>query len=482
MSRTVSLVIVALVAVVGWWLTRDHLLDDALIHAMYALRCNETGRLTFDGLRPSVGVSSLLHMWGVAAFLPWVEGPVAAKLASILGHAGLVVTLVILAFRSVGPPRIAWTFVLCLVLSPFGFRWLADGMETALWCWSSLLVGVLAARAAEHGVSMRVAAVMGLVGFIGALARVELVAAAGVASVALTMARPSWAGLSLLGGALVGWSVTWAVSGAPFSDAAVAKSFGSGYGWTTLSIAARGVMGASLLGVGTLACWAWCSWLVIRARRWPTHLPDVLMAATVPAMWLMIGLRGQQVQGVRPMLWICFLAIGWLAARGWNAAPAGASLRSLGTYAGVLIVVAWAIVDLRLVAPLIKGRSDVLHQMAADRLHRLTGEPFIALDVGFISWFTRGNLCDLNGLVNGRDFARLTQAERAAVCGRWQPTFAFLTEPQRASLQRQLPDLRLGEWVVCRTYDFPNVRSRFPHALLMRPDPRTGADGCARLD
>jgi hypothetical protein len=88
----------------------------------------------------------------------------------------------------------------------------------------------------------------------------------------------------------------------------------------------------------------------------------------------------------------------------------------------------------------------------------------IASDVGFISYFTDAQTCDLAGLVNGRTMATMTPEQRMAHCVQQSPAMLFLSSSQIHDIEGYL---RLDEWSVCGVYDFTNVRSNDPHYLIV---------------
>ena len=90
----------------------------------------------------------------------------------------------------------------------------------------------------------------------------------------------------------------------------------------------------------------------------------------------------------------------------------------------------------------------------------------IAEDVGFIGYFTQGDICDPYGLVNGRAAARLKYQQRFDHCMAMHPVFAFGSE---TFLHRVEGEQSLAGWSVCGTYRFDNVRTRDVHFLAVAP-------------
>ena len=76
----------------------------------------------------------------------------------------------------------------------------------------------------------------------------------------------------------------------------------------------------------------------------------------------------------------------------------------------------------------------------------------MASNIGFVGYFTAARICDLSGLVNGRDFARRPPAERLAACWSRSPSFVFLTDGERRAFSA-----RLRGWHLCFSYDSTNA-------------------------
>ena len=73
-------------------------------------------------------------------------------------------------------------------------------------------------------------------------------------------------------------------------------------------------------------------------------------------------------------------------------------------------------------------------------------------------------ICDLSGLVNGRDFARRSPAERLAACWSLPPTFVFLTDGEWDAL-----GARLNGWRRCFSYTSTNAFTTEGQHLLVAP-------------
>src|SRR5262245_53033475 len=105
--------------------SRDFLLDDALIHVRSA-------DLLLQGQVSTVD-STPLFLFLTAAGLRLRISFYVAQLLSLAAFAGLAGALVVAAWRERQPALQALLAGFAvLALSPFGVKWLADGMETSL--------------------------------------------------------------------------------------------------------------------------------------------------------------------------------------------------------------------------------------------------------------------------------------------------------------------------------------------------------------
>ena len=138
-ARLGWLVVFGIAWAAGWVLvSRRHLLDDTFIYLRYADATTEAWRTTFDGKTQSYGTSSYLYF-----LLLWITrwmglGWLVPKALSVVSHLALLGILSARWVRTVGSVRAGYGLLLLVFSAPMAFRWLGDGMETAL----SLLASV----------------------------------------------------------------------------------------------------------------------------------------------------------------------------------------------------------------------------------------------------------------------------------------------------------------------------------------------------
>jgi hypothetical protein len=118
--------------------------------------------------------------------------------------------------------------------------------------------------------------------------------------------------------------------------------------------------------------------------------------------------------------------------------------------------------------PMLKSRTALLQQFESNHLERFEGKPGIAVEVGLIGYFSRADICDLAGLVNGREKARETADERIRGCVATHPDFLFINEARINDLR---PFLSYSDWQACsQFYEFKNLNSFNRHYLIVPRD------------
>lgn len=87
--------------------------------------------------------------------------------------------------------------------------------------------------------------------------------------------------------------------------------------------------------------------------------------------------------------------------------------------------------------------------------------------IGIIGYFSRGMVCDPNGLVNGPEVARLGAGARLDRCAALPLRWAFVNDRQFAALSGRRSEV-IG-WATCPDlhFDFPNVGGSDVHRLLL---------------
>ena len=97
----------------------------------------------------------------------------------------------------------------------------------------------------------------------------------------------------------------------------------------------------------------------------------------------------------------------------------------------------------------------------------LTNKLGMAIDVGYISYYTQDPICDAAGLVNGRAAAALPGSQRIARCAAQNPDFALVNADQAGTIGKYFD---FSTWRICGQYDFANMHQPDRHYLLVKPE------------
>ncbi|MFP5267454.1 MAG: hypothetical protein ACLGQU_08805 [Acidobacteriota bacterium] len=507
-----SLTVLFAVWLLGWlFLSWPTMQDDAFIHLRYAVHLLRYHMISYDGVHPDYGTSSLLYVWLLAGLRCLTNSPVMPRALSSLFHFLLFAGLAWEFPKALrAAPRPAWTFAILLLgilVTPMAVRWLDDGMETSLTlCLITLLAFAVSRLGHAEIFRNRSMAWLASLGFLATVARVEYLLLMTVASMTLFFARSERMGAnpapstertgkpgsdskrarlgvrqvslcgSPLAGGLLAAELIYATMHSLLPDTAVAKA-DLQISWADKLGVAFGVLKAGLsvfvssmsIGIVLLLFWALTlATLILYRRRLSLSIltaNSLFPVALALAMW-----RGQEIQGVRYLLWTLVFPLLWntLELR-WSPsepAPAAARVPRFAAYglAGLLLVL--MPIESALLLREFRIREGSLAEFRGQRMEQLRSMKLVAYDIGYIGYFTESPVCDLAGLVNGRAQARLTYQERVDRCAAERPQYAFLRATDLGSLNNSM---NLKNWSICSVYDFANLRGADPHYLIASP-------------
>jgi hypothetical protein len=456
------------------WYARYHMLDDALIHLRMAELLLEHGFVTTDGQAVTFGTSSPLFLLATATLHAVIASDFTTKILSVVAYVVLVAMLARRAQRSAGLERLSWVALTALTLSPMGIRWLTDGMETSLSVIVALVLGVAAIRARVVSGWSAVGLVLLAVAAVGT--RVEMVLLVALASAAAGARGDRQAAHALATGGAIGLLLLWTVFGSILPDPALAKATGETMPAATLAGIATSVVGGMAFGIGLLALWLIGLAANLRARTAPRVIvlvPNLALAL----LWCAIAARGQYVQGIRHILppLVFMIATNAALIRGVDPRALLAPIAPSTTWRHALTWSAAAIAGYAFTAELgkfqtiVANRSAAFLEMRSLDLAALEGVDGIAWDVGHLMYFTKAQVCDVSGLINGRQASRIPEAQRLENCLKRDVEFVFVT-PENAAELIGRSGSRFADWPVCGQYLFQNVSTTVPHYLAVAPD------------
>ena len=427
------------------WAGRHAMLDDALIHLRYASVLHDQHLISFDGIHPSYGASSLLYVGILALLRSVISSPLLPKAISLIAYAGLLG----FAYWTSRINQFASALIFVLV-SPFAVRWLTDGMETSLACLLAVALSLLLYRKSSP-------LALGSIALVMSLLRVDLTLLVAF-GVILLLDRKDWlrAG-SLCIGSGISLAFIRITMGHLLPDTAVAKE-GLPF-FAVITTAAHEIAATLSFGLGAVVIWAMTAVLAWRVDRRSTLICNL----PFPVLVLLAAAKGQQIHGIRYLIWALLFSIAWNLLI--TAALPQRRPIFLTAFACALCI-CW-VVELPIVLRVDRGRAESLRVMEQAHLDQLSGEG-LAGDVGYIGYFSRAPICDISGLINGRAAAQMTTPQRGQMCVARQPAFLFLTAEQIGYLDDRDGLNSNNDWVDCGTVDFPNVGSNDRHWLMVR--------------
>jgi hypothetical protein len=373
--------------------------------------------------------------------------------------------------------------LLLILVGPSSVRWLDDGMETGLaLCFVAALCWFTFRQSARSIVTSVQYLALVAFGFFAVLLRTELILLCSLAFVILAWKRlfasdqetksdrrfqALLGGTHLLLGGLLALAFIRIQMHYFLPDTALAKSDGVADWFVALYVTGKIFAGALSFGAGMFLLWLLTIFLVVRARRF--SITTLLANLAFPALFSLAASRGQQIQGARYFAWALFFSILWNIFE-LSSVPADHRFHTqnhrLAFWFLALLLLALPF-ESRMMYPMLRDRSALLKEFEGSHFETLQGKRGIAFDIGYLGYFSRADICDLAGLVNGRDKARQTTRERLAGCLASHPDFMFV-DPGGIRDAANYRPLKLPEdWQICSRYDYKTVNQNDPHYLIV---------------
>jgi hypothetical protein len=210
--------------------------------------------------------------------------------------------------------------------------------------------------------------------------------------------------------------------------------------------------------------WLLTIFLTLRTSRF--SITTLFANLAFPVLLALAASRGQQIQGARYFVWTLVFSILWNI---FELSDVSFDHR-LQTQSNTLAFCFLALLLLalpfesRMLYHTLRDRSDLLKQFEENHFERLQGKRGVAFDIGYLGYFSRADICDLAGLVNGRDKARQTTQERLAGCFTSHPDFIFVDLGGIGYAANYLP---IKDWQICSRYDYKTVNQNDSHYLIV---------------
>ncbi|WP_353063956.1 hypothetical protein RBB77_22280 [Tunturibacter psychrotolerans] len=457
--------------------------DDAFIHLRYAENLLHTHLVTYDGVHPNYGASSLLYIYLLSFLRPLSASPNLPRLVSSCIHVLLLVGVAVLFFRATpresSLARLLGLIVMTLLVTPSSVRWLDDGMETGIaLCFVALICWLTFRESEDNSVTPVRYAACTVLGFLAVFLRVELILLCGIGSLLIAWKhifapdsnfnlrlRSILSASHLLLGGLLAMLFIVIKMHHLLPDTAKAKADGIADWQVAFSVTAKVLAGGLSFGAGIFIFWLLTLYLLLRASRLS---PRALVANSIfPILFSIAAIRGQQIQGARYFVWSFFFSALWNSLE-LTLRPIESESKSpvlLPAYCFLALALFALPIESKVMYPFLRDRATLVRSFQSNHLETLEGKRGIAFDIGQIGYFSRADICDLAGLVNGRSNAGLTEDQHFTRCVATNPDFLFLHAEAVYAISHYLP---IKDWQLCGLYPFRRVDKTDQHYLLAR--------------
>lgn len=247
-------------------------------------------------------------------------------------------------------------------------------------------------------------------------------------------------------------------------DTALAKSNGVADWYIALQVTGQVFAGALSFGAGMFFLWLLTVFLTLRASRF--SITTLFANLAFPVLFALAASRGQQIQGARYFVWTLFFSILWNIfelSRVSLSRPAHSQNKTL-TFCFLALLLLELPFESRMLYPMLRDRANLLKQFEENHFESLQGKRGVAFDIGYLGYFSRADICDVAGLVNGREKARQTTEQRIVGCLATPPDFIFVDPGGIGYAANYLP---IKDWQICSRYNFTSVSHSDPHYLIV---------------
>ena len=489
----ISLIVFTLIsAVSGLWITRNHFLDDTFIHLKIASTLVEKGIYSFNGITKDFSTSSPLYTTLLSLGLRIWDSPYLAKTLNIIFYFLNYSLVSIFLLRTKKLNSLILSIFLVGISSPLGVRWLTDGMESSLVMLFSMLIAFILysinyVKAKEYKniylfISFLFCSLSILLRIEFAFIIVWFILSSIISKVFSKEKLRSNNFLSrlfpLFLSLLTSFSIIYINFGSFTPETSLAKG-GLKYDLNFFAFnLIRAHVSASIFGVSlTLALFI----SLYAAYKFSNSLNKInqknfiyLINLSVPAIIFLILVKGQMIQGIRYFIFIetFLISFNLLICNEYDFKQFFNNKRNYKYFIYLfipLLITPWLWHDFNVLNKISYGRSQTFLNLSNQDLTCLNNKNLIAWDVGMIGYFSNSVILDPNGLVNGREIAKLSEDERLnKFIKNNNIDYVFVNEKQMKKVGKYL---KLTQWLNLGNYSFPNFKknSQDIHYLLKSP-------------
>ena len=490
----ISLIILTTIsAISGLYITRNHFLDDTFIHLNIARNIVEKGIYSFNGLESDFSTSSPLYTTILSLGIRIWDSPYIAKILTIGFYFIDYALISIFLIRTRNLNSSILSILLIGISSPLGVRWLTDGMESSLVILFSIIISYLLYsinKVKAKGYKKIFFLITYFFCTLSIFLRIEFAFIivwyifSYIISISFSKAKYNFNNFSsrlypLLFSLLTSFSLLYIRFGSLTPDTSIAKG-GLKYDLNFFIInIIRAHLSASIFGVSLLLT-LFISFYSIYKNKDILNKSNLLNLVclinfSLPILTILILIKGQMVQGIRYFIFLETFLISYNLLI-CNTYDFNQLVHKKTNYKYILclfiplLISPWLWHDFNGLKRISEGRSQTFLNLSNQDLGCLNNKNLIAWDVGMIGYFSKSFILDPNGLVNGRELAKLRGDDRLnQLIKNNDIDYAFVNEFQLKDLGKYI---ELKDWINLGSYKFPNFKknSQDIHYLLKKPN------------
>ncbi len=482
-------------AIYGLFITKNHFLDDTFIHLKIAKNILEKGIYSFNGIESDFSTSSPLYTTILSLGLRIWDNPYIAKILNIIFYFLDYSLISIFLLRTKNVNSLILSIFLVGISSPLGVRWLTDGMESSLVMLFSIIIGYLLYIIHQFK-TKEYKKIFFLITYLfltfSILLRIEFAFIivwyifACIISRSFSNAKSDYNNFilrlyPLFLSLITSFSFLYINFGSFTPDTSIAKG-GLKYDLNFLIInVLRAHLSASIFGISLLLS-LFISIYSIYKYRDILNLTNqttfvYLINFSLPIFTFLILIKGQMIQGIRYFIFLetFLISFNLLICKGFDLKKLinkkiNYKYKYLLYLLIPLLITPWLWNDFNALNRISEGRSQSFLNLSTQDLGCLNNKNLIAWDVGMISYFSKSFILDPNGLVNGRELAKLKEDDRLnQLVKKNKIDYAFVNDKQMKKIEKSID---LTYWINLGSYKFPNFKknSQDIHYLLKNPN------------
>ena len=488
----ISLILLTTIsAIYGLFITRNHFLDDTFIHLKIARNILENGIFSFNGIKRDFSTSSPLYTTVLSFGLRIWDSPYLAKILNIFIYFFIYSLISVCLLKTKNLNSLILSILLIGIASPLGVRWLTDGMESSLVMLFSIIISYILFFIYKFKAKEYKKIIFLITYFfcsLSILLRIEFAFIifwfifSYIISIPFSKAKFGFNNFlklyPLFLSLITSFSLLFINFGSFTPDTSIAKGgFKYDLNFFTLNIV-RAHFSASIFGVSLIIAIFISFYLIYKYNNSKNKNNKenfaYLINFSLPIMIFIIFIKGQMIQGIRYFIFLetFLISFNLLICEGYDFKQFINYKKNYKYFLYLLIpllISPWLWNDFNVLNKISEGRSQTFLNLKNQDLRCLNDKNLIAWDVGMIGYFSKSFIFDPNGLVNGRELAKLNEDDRLKqFINKNKIDYVFVNDNQMKAVGKYLD---LTNWINIGDYAFPNFKknSQDIHYLLKSP-------------